>query len=866
MTAPSIRRAILIAGCAGLAAPFERTLHAQRSLGDTSVAERVVLGLGAAVSGGIATATVEGFRHGGVALIPVGAYFDAVEIKFTRDDVGAFAFVREPSKLGGLIDPVRGRIVRDGRVVATTAAEIIVVGDEVFLSTRVVGLLLDIVLEVDWPTLRVIARSDGDLPIQRRLARQSSRRIAAPVPRGERLVARNVEERRPLLDGFGIDYAVTVPFDSPMAASAYSVGVGLDLLGGALDASVSSGGRTTLHSAQASWTGVWPEQRWLSQARLGSGAMTGARGRPVRGVSFTNAPFVRPPGFGTITYGAQLAGGWEVETYRGGRLVAVDSTGASGAFARALPVAYGSNPVDFVAYGPRGEERHFSQLFQVFPQDFLPARRMEYGISTGVCETTECRFAANADVRVGVTSRVSVRGGLDWLGDDSLSTAVPYLGIASVPNNAFYLQSLVSGAGRASLLARWQPSNDRSLTIDATSTAAGRVAQLFTADPGGRQLNASYFHRTDRLGQDSYVTLDAGESVRVGAATRRARATVGVSAGRIAQLSPYLERSAISAAGTEASVMTRVGAMILLSPRLRLALLGHVFAYGNVEVASGAMTNGAVTLSTVGSSSMRLEAGVRWPSSGAPPVFTFRMLNDLPQLRNITTSTVTKGRRSGSQSLAGSIVIGPHGGYPAFVSGPSLRRARVAGRVYMDANVNGTFDAGDVPLSDVLVRGGAAYARTDSAGVYHLWDVVPFEPLAIAVDAGSLENPLWRAESQEVVLHPWPNRTQVLDVPITPGGVAEGTVLDGRSGASVPLAGARIALHGSGRTRILHATTFTDGSFSVLGVPPGRWTALIDTRDLVALGGVASALEFEVRAAENGDRVTGLVVTVGRKP
>jgi len=45
-----------------------------------------------------------------------------------------------------------------------------------------------------------------------------------------------------------------------------------------------------------------------------------------------------------------------------------------------LPVRYGENPVDFVAYGPFGEIREFNRTYRVLGE-LLPAGRFEYGLS-----------------------------------------------------------------------------------------------------------------------------------------------------------------------------------------------------------------------------------------------------------------------------------------------------------------------------------------------------------------------------------------------------------------------------------------------------------------------------------------------------
>jgi hypothetical protein len=58
----------------------------------------------------------------------------------------------------------------------------------------------------------------------------------------------------------------------------------------------------------------------------------------------------------------------------------------------------------------------------------------------------------------------------------------------------------------------------------------------------------------------------------------------------------------------------------------------------------------------------------------------------------------------------------------AFLSAPCFVEAGVHGRVYLDANGNGRFDAGEKPLAGCLVSDGRQLVRTNSAGHYALPD------------------------------------------------------------------------------------------------------------------------------------------------
>src|SRR5438445_336999 len=87
--------------------------------------------------------------------------------------------------------------------------------------------------------------------------------------------------QRPSWDGVVVDYSLFSPSSGPLAGSTYGFGVGADVGGGSLEMLAQSVGpaeRGQLH-VDASWTGVWRENRWVKQLRFGDVASTGPRSR-----------------------------------------------------------------------------------------------------------------------------------------------------------------------------------------------------------------------------------------------------------------------------------------------------------------------------------------------------------------------------------------------------------------------------------------------------------------------------------------------------------------------------------------------------------------------------------------------------------
>src|SRR4030095_12390432 len=110
---------------------------------------------------------------------------------------------------------------------------------------------------------------------------------------------------------------------------------------------------------------------------------------------------------GQLPFTQTLGPGWEIEAYRGGRLISFDSVNALGQFSLDVPIQYGENPVDFIAYGPFGEVRQYNRTYRV-SADVIPEGRFEYAVSGGACRgEAPCSATGNVDLRLGITPRIT---------------------------------------------------------------------------------------------------------------------------------------------------------------------------------------------------------------------------------------------------------------------------------------------------------------------------------------------------------------------------------------------------------------------------------------------------------------------------
>ena len=847
-------RALRALAVAALLAPAG--LRAQVAL-DTTGLEPVLLEL---AIGRYGSRTVPAYRSSGDALLPVLQLADMAELRARPLPGGSIELTLEPGRHAVRLDPMRPEVRRPGGAVTLTPADRVLKPDEQYLSTRVLGELLDVSFTVSWSELSVTLLDADSLPIGRRIARERAHALFRTGGReGGPDLALGMERTR--WDGLVLDYSILAPSQDLFGSGAYSAGLGLNLLGGALEAQVANEGppRGGDVRVDGSWTGVWRTSRYLTQLRLGDGLSTGPRPRSVRGASLSNAPFFRRSLFGSIGFQGALGPGWQIEAYRGGRMIALDSADALGRFSLDLPVEYGENAMDFVAYGPFGEVRRFNQSYRV-TEAAIPQNRVEYGLAVGGCRTSDCSANANLDLRYGITPRWTVRGGMDRFWRDSLpGLSHAYLGLSGTLGNAWAVE--VEGVAAAVLRGalRYEPSQDLRVGTEYHDFAVGTVAPLLT--PAGRRtqwttdLLARPFPGRDHVYLES--TLD-----RITAAsgiTTSGRVGLSLYASRV-QLAPAVRHVRYRGSGEVGTAETYASLNTFSLPFPELGpVLGQVTSRANLEIDGGgrlALAGGYLARALT--PHISLEAGAGWYREMGT-VVSFFLSTQLPTVRATTTvSAGARGDAGVSQFVQGSVLYDPARRQVAFASGPSLERAGISGRVYLDANGDGRWQSGEQTIAGVRVRAGYVTALSDSSGRYRIWDLPAFEPVLVALDSTTLASPLWVPTYNAVSVETGPNRFRTLDIPVLPAGVIEGRVVRETVDSTVPVAGVRLLLRRHGSSQTAQLVTFSDGGFYLLGVKPGAYELSVNPAVLARLGLSSWPVGFTVPPSPDGGTVDGL--------
>jgi hypothetical protein len=215
---------------------------------------------------------------------------------------------------------------------------------------------------------------------------------------------------------------------------------------------------------------------------------------------------------------------------------------------------------------------------------------------------------------------------------------------------------------------------------------------------------------------------------------------------------------------------------------------------------------------------VRVDLGVGWDRLAGYRL-DLALTSVLPGPRIGTRSSVTSSGSSALLFVDGSVIADPSTRSIHMSDGRDLGRAGIAGFIFLDENANGVADPGEQGIEGIPVHAGGWLALSDVEGRFTAWDLFPWEVSFVEIDTLAFEDPRLVTVTPVIRVRPTPNSFLKIDIPVVVGAEISGFVtLDGEGLPGVPVFLRNLA---TGAT--LSLTTFSDGGFYKLGVPPGDY-------------------------------------------
>lgn len=581
------------------------------------------------------------------------------------------------------------------------------------------------------------------------------------------------------------------------------------------------------------------------------------------GLLISSFPLNRPVEADQHTFRGNAPPGWDVELCRDDHLIAFSRVGEDGRYEFTdVPLLFGLNRFRLILNGPHGEKREEEIRFNL-GDTLTPAGEHEYQLSI-----------QNRDEG----GRRSIL--LDQYGlRPDLSLAAAFASVDLDDGSSHRYTSLQARGYRGPVYGRLHYADDseggwaagflaQTLLGDATLTAEHYQAHDFTSEVVSPATGAISNHSAVRLDNlrlsRSRSLLPARFSFshdRQRDGESRSRASLGLyAATRNLRLSHLAEWTRETGAADPTGFR---GELLLSRRRGRQYLEGEIdytlapsAHLGTIALRSQYYLRDEHTLSLAlyrqNGSGTHLSAGLtrRRGNSYWQGFADYDTDGQLTLGVNLSSFFGRDGRSSGWRAD----------------SYASASQGAAAARVFLDRNLSGGFDAGDEPLSDIgFFVGEASHPSvTDSQGLAFLGGLSAYQPTTLALNRGSLEDPLWVPVCEGVKLLPRPGYAIPLDFAVIQAGEVSGTIYRERDGVTSPAPGIDLELVDAAGTVVQTQRSAYDGFYAMTAVPGGSYTLRVSPAQTERLGLVPLSLPVVV-PPEGGflDGVDATLTTAG---
>jgi len=734
-----------------------------------------------------------------------------------------------------LLDLAAGKVRAEGREAAFAPSQVELHPEDIFVETRLLARWLPLDFEMDpySATLTVIPREP--LPLQLRLERQRQLAKALAYLGLDDPKYPRIDNTYRLWDVPFLDQSIFVtsrsgPTGRRLSQARYSTLASGDLL--YMETNLHLRGddgqpvtyhRLSMGRADPAATLLGP----LKASQVGlidiyyPGLDLVARPYSGQGVIVSNFPLNRPSQFDRHSFRGDVPPNWDVELYLNDALIAYQRSGLEGAYDfQDVPLLFGLNTFRLVFYGPQGQRREETQVFNV-GKSMTPPGNFHYRLAGNDPEQAQSRYSSEFDL--GLTRNVSASFGLASVGLADGQHQYGRLGsrvfwkrffasadLAVERNHGSVWQAgLQTRAGPVALYVQHAEVNDFTSEIFQSAPGSLRGRSTATVQAAIRlgflpRISMALEARRDRLGGSR--TIDRIIN-RVSSSWRRLYCS------NRTRWTFYRQPGQKDQHQTE-------GTFLVSKYWRRLAVRGEL----NYDLHPVKEVN-SLTLSIEGRLTPKYSFGVGIARLSKQQT---RYLLSASKNEGVYRFGASYSPDQGfGASLTFSVGLSRDPGSGRwFTQARSVASSGAASaRVFLDLNANGVMDPGEAPLPGVgfLARAGPA-VETDQNGIAFLTNLPSHQDINLNLSPGTLDDPLWVAGRKGVRLVPRPGKVARIDFPVLATSEIVGTVYYHEDGIERAAAGIELELVDSERGELVKwVKSAYDGFYYIPEIPPGRY-------------------------------------------
>jgi len=741
---------------------------------------------------------------------------------------------------------------REDSLKVESGRDFILTFEDLFVSLPVYRDLFGLHMEFNFRNLRVFLESEIEPPVVRML-RVEKMRESLRVARGEVYVDTTIRRDFNWFGGAVVDLNLRSQQSSSGSRSeVLRTDLGAEFIGGELQLSsfLDRSLDFDLQRQYGSWKFVNNDLNFVRQIELRSGVpnILSRVFNNTIGFRITNTPTTLRRSFGTYLLRRRTEPGWEVELYVNNVLIDETVTDASGEFQFEVPLSYGSTDVTLRFYGPWGQEEVEEETIDI-PFSFVPINEIEYSIQGGRTIVDENHRFLHGRVSYGLSRNITLHAGYETFERNIESRNMPFAGATFSPfGNAMMSYSYVGNS--------WHEGSFLFRTTGGIYFDAG--ARIFEdgqdawRTPNEKELRMGFSSPLNLFDRRFMFRSNARSVENLSGWAHFIDSQLGFFAGRAnINLSSRFRMGRLSMANFAVDARLILGRNWNISANTWYDAEEMEFLYSRVQVQRRFGPH------------VRMSANLNHSFTNDQTSFSLNASVDL-QFGRVTTGVLATGDTwQTNQNVFTSIQFGGKSHKVRARSRSNLGRGTIDVRLFVDANHNGVRDEGE-PLVDqaiVSLSGSSRVDLIDVDSVFRFYGLELYTNYIINVDRNSLPSISWTIDHEVYSIYPEPNRVRTIEIPVKPMGEIEGRVLlETRDGTTIPARNIRVVIYDSDGKEAVRLSTDEMGYYMHLGLPPGSYTARLETAQLERMNFSAprTTIDFEISPSVEGDFIPGL--------
>lgn len=722
----------------------------------------------------------------------------------------------------------------------------------VYLESSLLAETFGITMTINRRLLDIKLQSTFELPVVKQRRLENTRNNISKL-RGGQIVADTIIKRNYHLFKFGtLDWsAASYQTWNEKTNMRFGLGVGTELLNGEANISAYYDDKYKFDNRQVNYLWRWidNDKTLIKQAEVGkiSTQSIAFLRSPLIGASIKNTPNTVRKASGFYPVNGVTEPNWIVELYINNILIEYVKADASGLYIFNVPIVYGYTSLKLKFYGPLGEERTEERTINI-PYSILPAKEMEYSLSTGVLEDGNSSLFAKGELNYGVSRMLTLGGGVEYLSSITTGNYIPFVKGTIQPFSKLTVNGEYAYGVRTRGLLSYYFGKNTLLELDYAKYAEGQKATLSNA-PEERKIRLSVPVRIKKL--NGYAKMEYRQfvypeftfnygSVVLSAFYKQLSANSSTLLNWTNAMNPYITSDLALSYRFRKGFVARSSASYNFSDKSILNCKAEVekrFRNGYVNVA--------------------YEKNIMYNQD----YITVGLKYDLKFARTNVSVSKIRDRIMTSESAQGSLAFGGDN-YTHVGNNSSLSKGGILLYPFLDLNQNGIFDSGEpfVYVNSVEVSGGKpVFSEKDS--IIRIPDLNAFTNYIVNFTESELDNIAWRFKHKTYQVLVDPNQFKKVYVPIMVVGEVNGMVYLDKDNSIKGLGRIMIKIYDKTTKKLVAETlSESDGYINYLGLSPGDYYACVDSLQLAGLEYNVDELckDFSIKISESGDIVDGI--------